>query len=170
MSNLKNYLRKLQARQVSCFISGLHQSFHVDVVPCIGLALVYEAQNLSQRQNNSSVVKSEPRSDKGVSISKTTIPVERKKNQPPNCKSDGERAFSNNRNEKSIPRHCCKNLFVIEVCMGESTDSDILMEEDEVDNLGETPEISLHAINGARAPETMCVKDILGRKKSLYIS
>ncbi|KAF9615490.1 hypothetical protein IFM89_023859 [Coptis chinensis] len=68
-----------------------------------------------------------------------------------------------NYNEKFVPGHRCKKLFVIESCYDEE-DGDIIMNEDDTihEGLSELPEISLHAISGSRAPETMWIKGGIG--------
>ncbi|KAJ4962167.1 hypothetical protein NE237_022106 [Protea cynaroides] len=61
--------------------------------------------------------------------------------------------------------HRCKKLFLIQATLDDS-DNDVEMEvEDNTGDLaGDTPEISLHAISGTRAPETMRVKGNLQNK------
>lgn len=60
-------------------------------------------------------------------------------------------------NQKFGPGHCCKKLFMIQAYI-EDSDDDIEMEievDNVVDQNDETPEISLHAIVGTLAPQTM---------------
>ncbi|KAK0572903.1 hypothetical protein LWI29_000220 [Acer saccharum] len=68
-----------------------------------------------------------------------------------------------NCNERFVPGHRCKKLFLIELCEAEG-DGDVVMEEDDTEqtSLINMPEISLHAISGSRAPETMRVRGNIG--------
>ena len=113
----------LQNRQVSCFISRLHDSINANVLACcptilslaIGLALLYEARNLSQglfklpeAQNNSVSVPVKRLSTKEIS-------ERRKKGLCFKC------------NEQFGPRHHCKKLFMIQACFNKR-DADEEME------------------------------------------
>ncbi|KAL4196096.1 hypothetical protein AMTRI_Chr04g181620 [Amborella trichopoda] len=60
-----------------------------------------------------------------------------------------------NCNDKWNPSHRCKKIFLIEACT-EEINGDVVMENDEDDSTT-TPAISLHAIFGIQAPETMRV-------------
>ncbi|KAA8531815.1 hypothetical protein F0562_006468 [Nyssa sinensis] len=73
-----------------------------------------------------------------------------------------------NCDEKVKPGHRCKKLFVIEACLDED-DGDLIMEEDceDENQLVETLEISLHAINGVRSAETMRIQGSL-RQVAVY--
>ncbi|KAL4184690.1 hypothetical protein AMTRI_Chr10g2390 [Amborella trichopoda] len=66
-----------------------------------------------------------------------------------------------NCNDKWNPVHHCKKILLIEACT-EEINGDVVMENDEDDSIA-TPAISLHAISGIRAPETMRVTGHLGR-------
>ncbi|KAA8538347.1 hypothetical protein F0562_027830 [Nyssa sinensis] len=107
-----------QARQVSCFVSGLRDSIRADV-----------QAELQDRRN------------KGLCY---------------NC------------DEKFKPGHRCKKLFIIEACLDED-EGDLIMEEDceDENQLVETLEISLHAINGVRSAETMRIQGSL-RQVAVY--
>ncbi|KAA8546651.1 hypothetical protein F0562_003118 [Nyssa sinensis] len=65
-----------------------------------------------------------------------------------------------NCNEKFVLGHRCKKLFLIKACY-EEEDGDVIidMEEFVQEDYKEVLEISLHAISGARAPETMRPKE-----------
>lgn len=68
-------------------------------------------------------------------------------------------------NEKFFSGHHLKKLFLIQASLEES-DDDVEMEiEAAADEAKEDmPEVSLHAIAGTRAPETMRVTGSLGHK------
>ena len=57
-----------------------------------------------------------------------------------------------------MPGHRCKKLFVIEACSEDKEDSDMELENVEE---AETPGISLHAISGGNAPDTMRVARVV---------
>ncbi|KAA8521559.1 hypothetical protein F0562_012232 [Nyssa sinensis] len=65
--------------------------------------------------------------------------------------------------KKFVLGHRCKKLFLIEACF-EEADGDIIMDEEETNHgdFKELPEISLHAILGAYASETMRVRGGIG--------
>ncbi|KAL4179659.1 hypothetical protein AMTRI_Chr13g121170 [Amborella trichopoda] len=72
-----------------------------------------------------------------------------------------------NYNDKWNPGHGCKKIFLIEACT-EEINGDAVMENDEDDSTA-TPAISLHAIFGIRAPETMRVTGRLRREATILI-
>jgi hypothetical protein len=74
---------------------------------------------------------------------------------PIELKEHRDRGLCYNCNDKFVPGHRCKKLFVIEACM-EETNGDLEMEIEPLED-HELPEISLHAISGHSAPDTMKV-------------
>ncbi|KAK0600184.1 hypothetical protein LWI29_012574 [Acer saccharum] len=163
-----------QARQVSCFVSGLRDSIRADVqagrpttlTAAIGLAHVYEAHNLSQRRINPPVPKNNHQPDKNTTHYQPVIPV--RKMTPTELYDRRNKRLCYNCDEKFKPGHRCKKLFVIEACLDED-DGDLIMEEDceDENQLVETLEISLHAINRVRSSETMRIQGSL-RQVAVY--
>ncbi|KAA8522007.1 hypothetical protein F0562_012679 [Nyssa sinensis] len=158
-------------RQVSCFISGLKESIKADVLAgcpatlstAIGLARLYEARNTSQRRPTitADLRKNYFPQQEGKN-SNTTLPVRRL--SPTELQERRVKGLCYNCNEKFVPGHRCKKLFLIELCEAEG-DGDVVMEEEDTEqtSLNDRPEISLHAISGSRAPETMRVRGTIGR-------
>ncbi|KAF8378270.1 hypothetical protein HHK36_029609 [Tetracentron sinense] len=159
-----------QAQQVSCFVSGLRDSIKTDVQAsrpstlsdAIGLARLYEARNLSQRRATPPAPRPGFQLNTAIPTRQPSIPV--RKMSPTELQERRSKGLCYNCNEKYSPGHRCKRLFVIEACWEEG-DGDIIMEEDgeAEEQVEETPKISLHAISGTCAPETMRVKGSLGR-------
>jgi hypothetical protein len=71
-------------------------------------------------------------------------------------------------NDKYGPGHRCKRLFMIEAYRGEGDDGDEAMEEEEEES-EDLPKISLHAITGRDALDTMKVYGQIGRSISLVL-
>ncbi|KAJ0027159.1 hypothetical protein Pint_35705 [Pistacia integerrima] len=70
-----------------------------------------------------------------------------------------EKGLCFNCNEKLGPGHQCKKLFLIEGCWSDGDDDDVDMAVEEVN----TPEVSIHAIYGAWALQTMKIHARLGQ-------
>ncbi|KAA8544487.1 hypothetical protein F0562_022473 [Nyssa sinensis] len=159
-----------QNRQVSCFISGLKDTIRADVLSgrpttlssAIGLARLYEARNASQRRTTSTPdLKKNFLPNKETTTSNATLPVRRMSTTE--LQERRAKGLCYNCNEKFVPGHRCKKLFLIEACF-EEADGDVIMDEEETDHaeFKELPEISLHAISGACASETMRVRGGIG--------
>uniref|UniRef100_A0A2N9EXV4 RNA-directed DNA polymerase n=1 Tax=Fagus sylvatica TaxID=28930 RepID=A0A2N9EXV4_FAGSY len=151
-------------RQVSCFVSGLRENVKADVLAgrpadlttAIGLARLYEARNQSLRKTSSLV----PTTAKGLVMANKEEGFPRprpavRRMSPIELKERRDRGLCYNCNDKFVPGHRCKKLFVIEACM-EETDGDLEMEIEPLED-HELPEISLHAMSGHSAPDTMKV-------------
>ena len=169
-SRFENLLAKAghlpPARQVSCFISGLKEGIKADVLArrpvdlstAIGLARLYEARNLSQRRplpastNVSQKVNKEESSSRHPSAIRRMSPAELKERR--------DKGLCYNCNDKFAPGHRCKKLFLIEACNDED-DGDVVMDVELVEE-NEVPGISLHAMSGSDAPETMRVRGAIG--------
>ncbi|KAI9174210.1 hypothetical protein LWI28_013743 [Acer negundo] len=155
-----------QPRQVSCFISGLKEHVRTDLQATrpttlsttIGLARLYEPQELSHKRANSSTSRPtlQTRSFTGPAPNKTSLLM--KKLTPEEVNERRKKGLCFCCNEKFGPGHQCKKLFTIQAVLEES-DSDVEMEVEESNEEAEldTPEISLHSIAGLRAPKTMQV-------------
>ncbi|GMY23925.1 hypothetical protein FCV25MIE_19166 [Fagus crenata] len=78
---------------------------------------------------------------------------------PTELKERREKGLCYNCNERFVPGHRCKKLFVIEAC-SEEEDNDSDMELEELEEI-ETPCISLHAMRGRDGPETMRVVGLI---------
>ena len=169
-SRFENLLAKAghlpPARQVSCFISGLKEGIKADVLAgrpmdlstAIGLARLYEARNLSQRRplpastNVSQKVNKEESSSRHPSAIRRMSPAELKERR--------DKGLCYNCNDKFAPGHRCKKLFLIEACNDEDN-GDVVMDVELVEE-NEVPGISLHAMSGSDAPETMRVRGAIG--------
>ena len=124
-------------RQVSCFISGLKESNKADVLAgcpatlstAIGLARLYEARNTSQRRPT---ITADLRKDylpqQEGKNSNATLPVRRL--SPTELQERRVKGLCYNCNEKFVPGHRCKKLFLIELCEAEG-DGDVVMEEED---------------------------------------
>lgn len=156
-------------RQVSCFVSGLKENIKADVLAgrptdltsAIGLARLYDARNASQRKiiqpnNTSSQVTAPVGTDQPDSRSPSTV---RRMSQA-ELKERREKGLCYNCNEKFVPGHRCKKLFLIEAC-NEVGDGDVVMD---VESFGgaDNSEISLHVISGINSSKTMRVQGQIG--------
>ncbi|XP_077236504.1 uncharacterized protein LOC143878006 [Tasmannia lanceolata] len=165
-----------QTRQVSCFVSGLKDSIKADVMAAspatlsaaIGLARLYEACNLSQRRAIPPDIRRNVPANKDGVISRPILPV--RKVSPAELQERRAKGLCYNCNEKFSPGHRCKKLFVIEACL-EEVDGDVIMEDEDTleEHSTEVPEISLNAISGVRAPETMRVKGSIERVAAMVL-
>jgi hypothetical protein len=119
-------------RQVSCFVSGLRENVKADVLAgrptdlttAIGLARLYEARNQSLRKTSSLV----PTTAKGLVMANKEEGFPRprpavRQMSSIELKERRDRGLCYNCNDKFVPGHCCKKLFVIKACM-EETDGD----------------------------------------------
>ena len=155
-------------RQVSCFVSGLKEGVKADVLAgrptdlstAIGLARLYEARNTSLRRTTTTVSQvgrfGAPVA-KEENNSRSPFPIRRM--SPAELKERREKGLCYNCNEKFVPGHRCKKLFLIEAC-SEDEEDDVDMEVEALES-SETPGISLHAISGGNAPETMRVVGVI---------
>lgn len=139
------------------------QSF--SLIEAIGLARLYEARNWS--------LKKPPAPDNRCTTAKDTAPplpsskLTRAKTIPTRCLSPTEmqdrrtHGLCFNCDERFVPRHRCKKLFVIE---GVYIEEEIKGEEpDDTDEWGgEEPIISLQALTGTPNQQTMHVRGYLG--------
>ena len=130
-----------------------------DLSSAIGLARLFEARNSSLRRNTPST---QPTNKNFSAMAR-----EETKPKPPfplrrmtltELQEWRAKGLCYNCNEKFVPGHHCKKLFVIEACSEDEEDSD--MELENVEEV-ETPGISLHAMNGGNAPDTMRVAGVV---------
>ncbi|KAF2305961.1 hypothetical protein GH714_009164 [Hevea brasiliensis] len=165
-----------QARQVSCFVSGLAPAIRTDVQAnrpkslseAIALARLFEARNSA--------------TGKGFSATRTThqAPRQSPTNSPQPATGNIKRLTwdeLNERkrlglcfkcNEKFGPGHRCKKLFSIQAVL-EDNDDDADMEIEEHDPTEEIPAISLHAIAGFEGPETMRLTGTVEKLKGIIL-
>ena len=146
-------------RQVSCLVSGLKENLKVDVTAgrpvdlttAIGLARLYKARNTSIRRATLLPLSNRngpaPIREDGNSRPLVTI----RRMSPTELKERRDKGLCYNCNDKFIPGHRCKKLFLIEACY-EEEDEDMVMdiEAQEVLESLEEPGISLHAIRGCK--------------------
>ncbi|KAK0581463.1 hypothetical protein LWI29_014052 [Acer saccharum] len=160
-----------QPRQVSCFISGLKDSIRTDVqanrptslTMAIGLARLYEAREATQRKQTTNSGRStfQPRATAGMQIryppTQPSAPIKKMTTEELNERRKKGLCF--HCNDKYGPAHECKRLFMIQASWEDSDeDEDMEVEDENGDSTIQiTPEISLHAMAGLRAPRTMRV-------------
>ncbi|KAH7572255.1 hypothetical protein JRO89_XS04G0228500 [Xanthoceras sorbifolium] len=124
----------------------------------IGLVRLYEARELSHKRANSGTSRTalQTRSFTGPAPNKISPLI--KKLTPEEVNETRKKGLCFRYNEKFGPGHQCKKLFTIQAVLEES-DSDVEMEVEEGNEEAvlDTPEISVHAIAGLRAPKTMQV-------------
>ncbi|XP_028055574.1 uncharacterized protein LOC114259749 [Camellia sinensis] len=160
--------RLTPSHQVGCFISGLKESIKVDVQAsrpatisaAIGLARLYEARCYSNRRTV------QPEARKTIpnrSSIPNSSPLRIKRLSPAELHDRRSKGLCFNCNEKFSPVHRCKKLFLIEGSWSDEEDDDVDMEVIELKENEETLGISLHAIYGARAPQTMKVRGQIGQ-------
>nr|POF00120.1 hypothetical protein CFP56_19082 [Quercus suber] len=163
-------------RQVSCFVSRLKESIKADVLAgrpldlttAIGLARLFEARKNSLRRppvTSQTVARTNPITSKEKGGYWSPMPVRRL--SPAELKERRDRGLCYNCNEKFSPGYRCKKLFLIEACTTEE-DGDVSMEL-ELEEEQETPSISLHAISGDHAPETMKVSGKIGSVPAMVL-
>jgi hypothetical protein len=155
-----------RVRQVSCFVSkeGIKADVlagrPADLSTAIGLARLYEARNSSFRRTTAPVLpinKMPPFSPREDTKPRSSFPLKRL--TPTELKERREKGLCYNCNERFVPGHRCKKLFVIEAC-SEEEDNDSDMELEELEEI-ETPGISLHAMRGRDGFETMRVAGLI---------
>ena len=131
-----------------------------DLSTAIELARLYEARNSSFRRTTapvSPINKMPPFSPREDTKPRSSFPLKRL--TPTKLKERREKGLCYNCNERFVPGHRCKKLFVIEACSKEEdNDSDMELEElEEIETLG----IYLHAMCGRDGPETMRVVGLI---------
>ncbi|TXG63871.1 hypothetical protein EZV62_010865 [Acer yangbiense] len=135
----------------------------------IGLARLYEARNISHRRPmlTADLRKGSFPQQEGKN-NNTTLPVRRL--SPTELQERRAKGLCYNCNERFVPSDRCKKLFLIELCEAEG-DGDVVMEEEDTEQtfLINMPEISLHAISGSRAPETMRVRGNIERISTIVL-
>lgn len=164
--------RLSQDRQVSCFVGRLKDTIKVDVLACrpttftsaIGRARLYEAQNISQRRNTTTVeVKKNYSVKKELIHGNSTLPVQRL--APTEMQERRAKELCYNCDKKFTSGHHRKQLFFIEACY--DGDNDVVTDEDEaiIEDSNVVPEISLHAISRG----TMQVKWTVGSLTTIVL-
>lgn len=134
----------------------------------IGLARLYEAQNISQQRSTTTTeVKKNNLVKKELASANSTLPVRRL--APAEMQERRIKGLCYNCDEKFTPGHRCKKLFLIEACY--DGDNDVVIDEDEViiEDSKVVPEISLHAISGVKASSTMQVKGTMGSLTTIVL-
>ncbi|XP_042515336.1 uncharacterized protein LOC122089704 [Macadamia integrifolia] len=128
----------------------------------IGLARLYEAKI----QYIKHAAPTEPKKifTNPPSSSRTTMPI--KKMSPTDLRERQSKGLCFNCNEKWNPSHRCKKLFLIEGMGSEGEEDEVAVNEESED---EVPKISIHAISGARNPQTMQVQGRLGQKGATFL-
>lgn len=125
--------------QVSSFINGLKESIKSDVLTgcpttlstTIGLARLYEARNTSQRRPTIIAdLRKNSFPQKEGKNNNAPLPVRRL--SPTKLQELRVKGLCCNCNEKFVPSHWCKKLFLIELCEAEG-DGDVVMEEEDTD-------------------------------------
>ena len=164
-----------QSQQVACFIGGLKKGVRIDVQAMkpttlsatIGLARLYEAKY--QKRSNSNF-----ESKRAVSTSPTitghpppSTPAIRRLS-PTKMKERQDKGLCFNCDEKFALRHRCKKLFLIEGCWPEEDSSDetrVIEEKESYKDL----EISLHAMAGSLAPQTMQAHGVINQQSLVML-
>ncbi|XP_042487967.1 uncharacterized protein LOC122068169 [Macadamia integrifolia] len=157
-------------QQVGCFTRGLKENLKVDVQACqpttlsaaIGLTRLYESRNQASRTMLSAPLKKPVNSPSNPS---TGLPIKRL--TPAKLSERRAKGLCFNCNEKFGPGHRCKKLFLIEGSW--SDDEEDLSESDIIPNDAELPEISIHAISGAKNTQTMRVQGKLGHHRVIFL-
>nr|CAD1835788.1 unnamed protein product [Ananas comosus var. bracteatus] len=161
-------------QQVGCFVSGLKESIRTDVQACkpstlsaaIGLARLYESREQASRRSIPSTtdLKRTP-IEKEQNQSRSILPI--KKLTPVELKERREKGLCFNCNEKFGPGHRCRKLFLIEGSWTDDEENDVIdkAKSQLLKEKTEMPEISLHAIYGARMPQTMRVRGRIDQQR-----
>lgn len=125
----------------------------------IGLARLYEARLQSQRRTFTPDVKKTPMSS-SLNVQRPTNPTIRRL-IPAELKDRRDKGLCYNCDEKFGPGHRCKKLFLIEGSWSDDEEDDG-KEVEEIEEKGEEENeavgISLHALAGTQAPQTMRVR------------
>ncbi|KAK2971290.1 hypothetical protein RJ640_001316 [Escallonia rubra] len=167
--------RLLPEQQVGCFVSGLKESLKADVQACkpatlsaaVGLARLYEARN----QHTKKIATSETKKPTNYRFNSSSSSLPVKRLTPAELSERRAKGLCFNCNEKFGPGHRCKKLFLIEGCWSEDEEEKDDEKEGELEtNEGEeVPEISIHAMCGAKAPQTMRVKGKMGARQVTFL-
>jgi len=161
-------------QQLGCFVSGLKGEVRIEVqagrpksvTEAIGLARLYESRNWS--------LKKPPNTEERRTGSRDSAPplpssnLTRTRNPPTRRLSTTEmqerraRGLCFNCDEKFVPGHRCKKLFLIEGIYSaeENRGEEEAVGTEEWEE--EEPVISLHALTGTPNPQTMRVRGVLG--------
>ncbi|KAK2983097.1 hypothetical protein RJ640_009836 [Escallonia rubra] len=167
--------RLLPEQQVGCFVSGLKESLKADVQACkpttlsaaVGLARLYEARN----QHIKKIATSETKKPTNYRFNSSSSSLPVKRLTPAELSERRAKGLCFNCNEKFGPGHRCKKLFLIEGGWSEDEEEKDDEKERELEtNEGEeVPEISIHAMCGAKAPQTMRVKGKMGARQVTFL-
>jgi hypothetical protein len=131
----------------------------------IGLARLCEARNIAIRKNSLPEARRQPLGNR-TTVAPPTMPIKRL--TPAKLKEHQENGLCYKCNDKYGLGHRCKKLFMIEAYWGKDRDGDVVMEEDDGEE-GDQPLVSLHAITGKDAPETMKVYGVINKIISLVL-
>jgi len=168
-AKFKSLLSKIgtlsQSQHVSCFVSGLKKVIKVDVTvgrpliltSAIGLARVYEACNMALKKHVPFETRRPPLTPRST-MGQPPLPIKRLTLEE--LKERQEKGLCFKGNEKYSPGHRCKKLFMIEAYLREDEDGDVMAQDEEEED---TLEISLHAITGKDAPDTIKVYGRIGQ-------
>jgi hypothetical protein len=156
--------------QLGCFVSGLKGNLRTEVqamkpstlTEAIGLARLYEAKNWSSKktpiqEDRRMGFKESAPPWPSSSQNHSKSPATRRLNTA-EMQDRRARGLCFNCEEKFVPGHRCKKLFVIEGIY--DTDEE---EGDPIEGGEEEPIISLHALTGTPHPQTMRVRGAVGR-------
>jgi hypothetical protein len=160
-------------QQLGCFVSGLKNTLRIEVqaarpktiTEAIGLARLYEARNGGFKKypthEDRRSGKDPPLPQPTNSLNRTKTPATRRLS-PAEMQDRRSRGLCFNCDERFVPGHRCKKLFVIE---GIYTDEGDEEEPQILEEIGEDEEpiISLHALTGSPNPQTMRVRGSLGK-------
>ncbi|XP_034198084.1 uncharacterized protein LOC117613593 [Prunus dulcis] len=164
-------------QQVGCFVSGLKENIKTDVQACkpqtlsaaIGLARLYESRNQTNRRYSPSDVK-QPSTNIVTKSDRRQNFMPIKRLSPAELRERRDKGLCFNCDEKFRPGHRCKKLFLIEGCWPDVEDEAEGEYNAEVDLAGEElPEVSIHAIYGARTPQTMRVHGNVGKHQMTFL-
>lgn len=163
-------------QQVGCFVSGLKDNIRTDVQACcpfthsvaIGLERLFEYRNLNNRRASNNEIRW-PTFNTVTVPNQNYSPMTVKRLKPAELKERRDKGLCFNCDEKFSPGYRCKKLFFIEGHWLDEENDVAVDESGEVTVIGALPEVSLHAIYGSRAPQTMKVKGKVGDHECIFL-
>ncbi|RVW22785.1 putative polygalacturonase [Vitis vinifera] len=159
-----------QSQQVACFIGGLKEGVRIDVQAmkpptlsaAVGLAWLYEVKYHKRSSFNLEPKKTVSTNSTVTSRPPSSTPAIRRLS-PTELKERRDKGLCFNCDEKFALGHQCKKLFLIQGCWLEEDSGDGIRDIEEKEDKDEL-EISLHAMAGSPAPQTMQIHGVINQQ------
>ncbi|XP_062153129.1 uncharacterized protein LOC133861362 [Alnus glutinosa] len=173
--------RMSQPHQLGCFISGLKGTLKTEVqasrpnslTEAIGVARLYEARNLSMKKSPIYEDRRIGPRDAFPPLPSSNLtcnkPIPSRRLSPAEMQDRRSKGLCFNCDDKFIPGHRCKKLFVIEGIYTKEEEGAEAEDHDNQEWFREQPIISLQALTGTPNPHTMRVGGYLGNLRVIVL-